>query len=1145
MSKENKFKEFFATSWAIDNRTSIYVLAVLITILGMMNYYFIPKEQFPQVVIPYIIVNTPYPGTSPEDIENLVTRPIEKQLKSIADVKKITSNSVPDFSSIVVEFDPDLSIETAKQRVRDAVDKSKSDLPSDLPTQPDIMDIDLSELPVMYLNISGNYDLDKLKHYAKIAQDKIEALKEITRVDIVGALDREIQINADIFKMQAAKMTFNDIERAVAMENMTISGGSLTNNGVRNSVRIKGQFADVETLKNIVVHASSGAYVKLSDIADVEDSHKEQESFARLDGKNVITLNVVKKSGANLLDASDKIKEIVQNELTGHEFPKGMAVTITGDQSRFTRNTLDELNNTIIIGFILVTIVLMFFMGFTNAFFVGLSVPLSIFVAYLVIPGLRYTMNMMVMFAFIFALGIVVDDAIVVIENTHRLHRLNPDINIAAKKAAGEVFAPILSGTLTTLAPFFPLAFWPGIVGQFMHYLPVTLIITLFASLFVAYVFNPVFAVSFMKHEYDDESKKEREWKKNRKILLIVVAFTVFLYLTKVYALANILVFVLFLVIFYRLILKKGIKIFQEKVWPYFMSVYIRQLGYILKGRRPLWILGGMVALFFFTVILTGIVKPRVLFFPNNDPNNIYVYIKMPGGTHQNVTDSITSIAEKRVYKALGKHNPDVESIISNVTIGANEQGFSATGTPFNRGKVSINFLESKYRTTGISTTRYLDIIRKEVADIPGAEITVDKNRNGPPTGKPINIEITSENLENLVVDANLFRDHLDSMDISGIEDLKTDFEMNSPEIIIQIDRDRAQRLGLSTGQIGLEIRTALYGKEVSKLKQDEDEYPIMLRYDSITRGNINSLVNLLITYRDMNSGQLRSIPLSTVATINYTSSYAGIKRLNQKRIITVYSNVLSGYSANDIVPVITREASKFHLHEGTTIKLTGEQEDQAETANFLMKAMVIALGAIFFILITQFGSVSKALIILSEVIFSIIGVLLGVIIFHMSLVILMTGLGIVALGGIVVRNGILIVEFIDVKKKEGLPVRRAIIEGGKTRITPVILTATATMLGLVPLAVGMNINFRTLFTELNPHIYFGGDNVMFWGPLAWSIIFGLSFATFLTLMFVPALYELDYTIRLKLARRKNLKQIKKTDNNLSGNLKLKKRQFE
>jgi multidrug efflux pump len=1128
MSKENKFKEFFATSWAIENRSSIYVLAVLITLIGMMNYYSIPKEQFPQVVIPYIVVNTPYPGTSPEDIENLVTRPIEKQLKSLADVKKITSNSVPDFSSIVVEFDPDLSIETAKQRVRDAVDKSKSDLPTDLPTQPDIMDIDLSEMPVMYLNISGNYDLDKLKHYAKIAQDKIEGLKEITRVDIVGALDREIQIDADIFKMQAAKVTFSDIERAVAMENMTISGGSLTSNGVRNSVRVKGQFADVETLKNIVVHASSGAYVKLTDIADVQDSHKEQESFARLDAKNVITLNVVKKSGANLLDASDKIKDIVDNELIGNEFPKDMQITVTGDQSRFTRNTLEELNNTIIIGFILVTIVLMFFMGFTNAFFVGLSVPLSIFVAYMILPGMGYTMNMIVMFAFIFALGIVVDDAIVVIENTHRLHKLNPDINIAAKKAAGEVFMPILAGTLTTLAPFFPLAFWPGIVGQFMHYLPVTLIITLFASLFVAYIFNPVFAVSFMKHEYDDEKQKPSFWIRYRTFIIVMLAFALIFYLTKSFGLGNFLVFWVLMLVFYHFVMIKAIDLFQTKIWPYFMRVYERQLGIILIGSRPVWILGGMVGLFFFTIFLTGIVKPTVLFFPNNDPNNIFVYIKMPGGTHQNVTDSITNIAEQRVYKALGKHNPDVESIISNVTIGAEEQGFASAGNPFNRGKVSINFIESKLRSTGISTTKYMEIIRKEVASIPGAEITVDKNKNGPPTGKPINIEITSENLENLVQDAFAFHNYLDSMNIPGVEDMKTDFEINSPEIIVQIDRDRAQRLGLSTGQIGMEIRTALYGKEISKLKQDEDEYPIVVRYEKVTRDNINALVNMQITYRDMNTGQLRSIPLSTVATINYTSSYAGIKRLDLKRVITVYSNVLSGYSANNIVPLIQREAKKFHFHEGTTVKLTGEQEDQAQTAGFLGKAMVIALGVIFFILITLFGTVSKSLIILSEVIFSIIGVLLGVIIFHMDLVILMTGLGVVALGGIVVRNGILIVEFIDVKKAEGLPTRRAIIEGGKTRITPVILTATATMLGLVPLAVGMNINFTTLFTELNPHIYFGGDNVAFWGPLAWSIIFGLSFATFLTLMFVPALYQLDYIIKLKIARRKFKKELKK-----------------
>ena len=1127
MSKENKFKEFFATSWAIDNRTSIYVLAVFISLLGLMNYYFIPKEQFPQVVIPYIVVTTPYPGTSPSDIENLVTRPIEKELKSISDVKKITSNSVPDYSSIVVEFDPDLSVETAKQRVRDAVDKAKSDLPTDLPAQPQIMDVDISEMPVMYINIAGNYELDKLKQFAEIAQDKIEGLKEITRVDIVGALDREIQINADIFKMQASRVTFSDIERAVSGENITISGGTYTSDGIRNTVRIKGQFVNVENIRNIIVHSSGGAFVKLTDIAEVDDSFEEQESFARLNGKNVITLNVIKKTGANLLDASDQIKEIVE-DLKVNEYPKGMEITITGDQSRFTRNTLEELNNTIIIGFILVTIVLMFFMGFTNAFFVGLSVPLSIFLAYLIIPGLGFTMNMIVMFAFIFALGIVVDDAIVVIENTHRLHRFNPDINIAAKKAAGEVFLPILSGTLTTLAPFFPLAFWPGIVGQFFHYLPVTLIITLFASLFVAYVFNPVFAVSFMKHEYDKEFLEGSGWRKIKIALIVMAVFAVIFYLSKSFGLANFLVFAIIMTLLFHFIIKKWIKTFQEKIWPWFMVVYERQLRWVLNGSRPIWILGAMVALFFATIFLTGIKKPQVLFFPNNDPNNVYVYIKMPGGTHQNVTDSITQLAEKRVYKAIGNDNPDVESIISNVTIGAEEQGFVSSGTPFNRGKVSVNFVEHKLRTTGISTTQYLEMIRKEVADIPGAEITVDKNRMGPPTGKPINIEITSENLKNLVADAYAFRDYLDSLDIPGVEELKTDFEMNSPEIIIQIDRERAQNLGLSTGQIGGEIRTALYGKEISKLKQEEDEYPIMLRYDKKTRDNINALVNLQITYRDMNTGILRSIPLSTVARIDYTSSYAGIKRQDQKRIITVYSNLISGYSANDIVPAITREANKFKVHPGTTIELTGEQEDQIETVNFLMKAMIIALGAIFFILITQFSSVSKSMIILSEVIFSIIGVLLGVIIFDMQIVILMTGLGIVALGGIVVRNGILIVEFIDVKKKEGMPTRRAIIEGGRTRITPVILTATATMLGLVPLAVGMNINFETMFTELNPHIYFGGDNVAFWGPLAWSIIFGLSFATFLTLMFVPALIELDYTIRLKLRRMKHYRKLRK-----------------
>ena len=635
-----------------------------------------------------------------------------------------------------------------------------------------------------------------------------------------------------------------------------------------------------------------------------------------------------------------------------------------------------------------------------------------------------------------------------------------------------------------------------------------------------------------MQHEYDFEADTKKEWRKTRKFLLVVLGFSLLFYATKMYGLANFLMFAIILVVAYEYAIRFWIKGFQEKIWPSMMDVYERSVRYVLKGSRAIWMLIGMIILFFFTMFLTGIVKPKVLFFPENEPNNVYVYVKMPGGTDQTVTDSVTQIAEKRVYEVLGKKNPDVESIISNITIGAEEQGFTTAGKPFNKGKISINFIENKLRTTGISSTKYMEMIRKGVGHIPGAEITVDKNGNGPPTGKPINIEVTSQNLENLVADAYSFRDYIDSLRIPGIEELKSDFEMNSPEIIIDIDRDRAMRQGVSTGQIGLEIRTALFGKEVSKYKQDEDEYPITLRYHKVTRDNINSLINLQITYRDMNSGQLRSIPLSTVAKINYSTSYAGIKRLNQKRVITIFSNVISGYSANDIVPKIKKEAEKFNKHEGTEIKLTGEQDDQNETSAFLMKAMIIALGIIFFILITQFGSISKTVIILSEVIFSIIGVLLGVIIFRMDLVIMMTGLGIVALGGIVVRNGILIVEFCDVMMQKGMKTREAIVQAGRTRITPVVLTATATMLGLVPLAVGMNINFVTLFTELNPHIYFGGDNVAFWGPLAWTIIFGLSFATFLTLIFVPALYYLDYVTRLKFRRRKNLKRIKLLNQN-------------
>ena len=1123
MKKPEKLKEFFATSWAIDNKSSIYVLTIIITMLGILSYINIPKEQFPEIVIPTIIVNTVYPGTSPEDMENLVTRPIEKECKSIQNVKKITSNSIQDFSSIVVEFTTNIPVPEAKQRVRDAVDKAKSKLPNNLPNDPDIAEVDISEIPIMNINLSGDYDLQRLKKYAKDAQDKIETLPEITRVDIVGALDREIQINVDMYKMQAASVSFRDIQNAIAAENVTVSAGTITNFGLKRTLRVTGQFKSPEEINDIILKSSSGATVYIKDIAEVRDSYKEQESFARFEGKNVITLNVIKKSGANLLNASDKIKDIIK-EMQKSSYPPDLKVELTGEQSRFTRSTLEELNNTIIIGFLLVTVVLMFFMGLNNAFFVALSVPLSMFVAYLIMPQLGFTMNMIVMFGFIFALGIIVDDAIVVIENTHRVHRDIPDIKAAAKYAAGEVFLPILSGTLTTLAPFFPLVFWPGIVGKFMHYLPVTLILTLFASLFVAYIINPVFAVTFMKQEYDG---KEYKLKKKPFMVssIILAAFAVLFYIARVFTMGNLLMFALILNVIYRLWLKNAIIKFQSVLWPAVLNFYERQLRFFLKGLHPYYLFGGVVALFVFTIMLFGAFKPQVLFFPNNNPATIFIYVKMPVGTDQKVTDSVTRIVETRVTTILGKDNPVVESIIANVGLGAGDSFFDRSVSP-ERGKVTVNFVESKDRH-GVKTLDYMDRIRANLQNIPGVTLSVEKNKMGPPTGKPVNIEITSENIEDLITSSKDFLVYLDSLQIPGIDKLRSDFDESKPEIVMDVDRIRANREGLSVGQIGMELRTAIYGYEASKYKEDEDEYPIQVRYSETQRKNINNLINARITYRDMTSGQLRQIPISAVVQVNYRDTYGGIKRKNLKRVITLSSEVTSGHTANEVLANIGAALKTYKLPKGVEVNFTGEKEDQAETMAFLVNAMIIALGLIFFILITQFGSITKSLIILSEVIFSIIGVFIGMVIFHMPFVITMTGIGIVALGGIVVRNGILIVEFADVLKARGNSYREAIVGAGKTRITPVVLTATATMLGLVPLAVGFNINFVTLFSQLNPHIWVGGDNVSFWGPLSWTIIFGLSFATFLTLIFVPALLMIDAKASVRYKRRKDLKKMK------------------
>jgi multidrug efflux pump subunit AcrB len=1133
---EKKFKEYGPTSWAVDNKTAIYIIALLISAYGVFKFNTLPKEQYPDIVVPTISITTVYVGNSPSDIENLVTRPIEKQLKGIsgAKVKKITSRSQTDYSLIVVEFDTDIKTELAKDKVKDAVDKAATDLPTDLTQLPNVQEFAFSEMPIMYVNISGDYDGVKLKQYAEKMQDKFEELTEVTRAEIVGAPEREIQINVDPFAMQQARITFNDISNAVNYENNDITGGLLPVGEMRRTLRVRGQFNSALDMQNIIVRSSArGSTVYLKDIAQIVDTVKETESYARLDNKNVITLNIVKRSGENLINAADKVKAVVAEMQKSEELPRNLKVVVTGDQSKTTKTSFNELINTIIIGFILVLLVLMFFMGVTNAFFVALSVPLSVFVAFLFLPiadaivGTSVTLNFIVLFALLFGLGIIVDDAIVVIENTHRIYA-NGKVPIvrSAKEAAGEVFIPVLAGTATTLAPFFPLLFWKGLIGKFMIYLPTMLILTLAASLIVAFIFNPVFAVSFMRPEGRQYEKPKMQIFRTP-LLYVLIGLGILLHLVGWHAGANFLLIMAFLMVFNRFVLRDVIHFFQEKLLPALMNSYEKLLRWILVGTRPVWALVGLFILFPISVALLIMRGNPSTFFPSGDPNFIYVYLKMPVGTDVAITDSVTKVLEQRVGKVLAKENPGqpgsiVESIITNVAVSANNPRDNNRSTQSNLGRLQISFVEFEKRH-GKSTLPYLDEIRQATKGIPGASIEIAQEDAGPPTDPPVNIEVAGDKFEDIArVSTNLLN-YLDTNKVEGIENLRLDVDLTNPEISISVDREKAMMQGISTGQIGNEIRTAVFGREVSKLKDGEDEYKIQLRYSDLQRKNLTDIMGMRITFMDMNTQSVKSIPLSTVASIDFTNTAGVIGRKNVKRTIQLQSNVLDPTQTGRVNAELTQKIADFKTKEripsDVTIKQSGQSEQEAETNTFLLGALVIALGLIFLILVLQFNSMSKPFIVLTEIFFSIIGVLLGYAITGKTIATIMLGVGIIGLAGIVIKNGILLIEFTDELRSRGYKTREAAIHAGRIRIIPVMLTAIATMLGLLPLAVGFNIDFISFLETFNPHIFFGGDSVVFWGPLSWTIIYGLLFAFFLTLVMVPSMYIIAERLRRPMER--------------------------
>ncbi|WP_266361951.1 efflux RND transporter permease subunit [Tellurirhabdus rosea] len=1132
--KFEQYKTLGFTNWCVENRTAIYIFTFIITMFGLVVYNNLPKEQFPDIKVPQVYVQTIYAGTAPADIENTINKPIEKQLKSISGVKRIKSNALQDVSVILIEFNPDVKSEDALQKVRDAVDKAKQDLPkeSDLTSGPTAQSVEFSEFPIMNVNMAGNFSLKQLKEYAEDLQDAIEAMPEISRVDIVGALTREIQINVDLPRMQSAGLTFSDIMMAVQGENVNASGGELPVDGVRRTLRVKGEFTDVSQMQNLMIRTATGATVRLGDVAEVVDSFEEQQDFARLNNKSVVTLNVIKRAGANLISASDNIEKTIE-EYKLDRFPQGLEVKVTADQSERTRAELHDLLNTVVLGFIFVVLILMFFMGVRDAIFVGLSVPLSALVAFVCMPivgpvvGTNFTLNTIVLFAFLLGLGIVVDDAIVVIENTHRLFNQHKDWDIkkSVKAAAGEVFIPVLSGTLTTIAPFFPLLFWPGIVGEFMKFLPLTLILTLFASLFVAYVMNPVFAVTFMKrHDEEHNEAADTSFRAIQRPIIIMAALAGVGYIID-RGIGNLFVFFIFLYTFNHYVLTPRLIIpFQERLLPKLKDGYRKLISWILHGWRPVGAIVSMFGLLIVTFVLMGIVQPKVIFFPSGEPDYVYVYNVMPVGTDANVTDSITKVIEKRVFAVLeqNKAMDMVNSVISNVGKNA--------GDPFNpdrsatphKSKVTVAFVKNEERG-GRSTEELLNKVRASLTGIPGTEISVERERNGPPTGKPITIEIAGDDFNTLMNLEKSLRARISAAGIEGIDQLKSDLVTNKPEIIVNVNRDKAQREGISSGQVAQSVRTALFGLEISRFRDAKDEYPIMVRLKKDDRNQIERLLSMNIVYRDMNlGGVLRQVPLTAVADVNYSTTFSQINRKNQERLITLSSDIVPGFNANQIVAQIQQEVNQMEVPNGYSVKMGGEQEDQQESMSFLGGAFGMALLLIYLILATQFNSVVKPIIIFVTIILSLVGVLLGFMAFGKAFSVIMSGVGIIALAGIVVKNGILLIEFIDELRGRGMPLREAIIEGGAIRLTPVLLTASAAVLGLVPLATGLTIDFVGLFRDFDPHVVIGGDSAVFWNILAWTIIFGLTFSTVLTLVIVPCMYWVNERIRMKFFGKKD-----------------------
>ncbi len=1017
------------TETALKFKTTVYVLVAFIVVAGMVAYSDIPLEAAPEVEIPIMIVSTIYPGVSPEDMERLVTNVVERELQDLKDVKVMRSTSAESVSSVTIEFETGVDLDVAYQKVRDKVDKAKPDLPADA-EDPVVIEINISDFPMMVVNLSGDFPLDRLKTYGEGVEDILEQIPGVLGADLTGGMDREIQVYVDPARLEYYKMGVSTIVMRIQQEHLNTPAGNLELGGNKYSVRIPGEYEKVELMENIILKAPGGNPVRLKDVGRVVDGYEERQTISRINGTECVTLRIRKRAGANIVEVADEIRRVLKAEEPN--FPAGLSYNVRQDQSEFVRTIFTDLQNNIITGLILVLAVLMFAMGIRNASFVAIAIPLSMLTTILILYAMGITLNMVVLFSLILALGMLVDNSIVVVENIFRHVQEGASRTKAALLATKEVAWPIIASTATTVAVFVPLLFWPGIMGDFMQYLPLTIITVLASSLFVALVINPVVASTFLS--------------------------------------------------------VKSSKMFDDsgEATGFVLKRYQKILSWSLN--HPVWVLIMVTVTLFVTIGLFGKFGAGVEFMPMTTPERGQATLSAPQGTVLGQTDELMKEVEK-----IAEKEPNMKDVIANVGTGG---GFFVGGSSeTNRGVADLEFVDRHDREG--STWDTVENLRKELKKLAGGEFRVDVEEMGPPTGAPVSVEISGPDFDRLTVYAGEAKELI--RDIDGVVDLKDDYEAGKPEIRVDIDREKAMLRKVNTQSISMAIRAAVNGMEASVLREGDEEYDIIVRYEEGFRASIDDIRDIRVTGKDD-----VQIPIKDVAKVYTTSGFGSINHIDQKRTIAVTSDVMGRSSAEVMADVTALLEKELKLESGYSLKMTGEAEEQEQTSAFFAKAFMIGFMIMALILITQFNSILRPGIILGSVGLSLIGVLIGLMVTQSKFGILMTGLGVISLAGVVVNNAIVLMDYTDqLKEKHGLTLREALERAGIVRFRPVLLTAITTVLGLTPMALEMSIDF----TVFPPAIDLSSPSMAWWGPMARAVSFGLVFATVLTLVVVPVMY--------------------------------------